>query len=99
MDKENLKDPTEKVSDTQDRIGADLGQEEVERQDDLDKENLKEPTEKVSDTQDSIGADLDQEEVERQDNLDKENVTCLLKKCLILKTLLEQNWTRKRLRD
>ncbi|XP_016407685.1 leucine-rich repeat flightless-interacting protein 1-like isoform X6 [Sinocyclocheilus rhinocerous] len=58
----------------QDGTGAELDQEEVERQDELDKENLKAPTEKVSDTQDSIGAELNQEEVERQDDLDKENL-------------------------
>ncbi|XP_026119393.1 intracellular protein transport protein USO1-like isoform X4 [Carassius auratus] len=58
----------------QDRIGAELEQEEVERCEDLDKENLKTPTEKVSDTQDSIGAELEQEEVERQYDLDKENL-------------------------
>ncbi|KTF85472.1 hypothetical protein cypCar_00039145, partial [Cyprinus carpio] len=74
LDKENLKAPTEKVSDTQDNIEAELDQEEVERQDDLDKETLKAPTEKVSDTQDNIKAELDQEEVERQDDLDKETL-------------------------
>ncbi|XP_052420882.1 leucine-rich repeat flightless-interacting protein 1 isoform X5 [Carassius gibelio] len=74
LDKENLKAPTEKVSDTQESIVSGLDQEEVERQDDLDKENLNMPTEKVSDTQESIGSGLDQEEVERRDDLDKENL-------------------------
>ncbi|XP_026127614.1 myosin-9 isoform X4 [Carassius auratus] len=74
LDKENLKAPTEKVSDTQESIVSGLDQEEVERREDLDKENLKTPTEKVSDTQDSIGAELEQEEVERQYDLDKENL-------------------------
>ncbi len=74
LDNENLKEPTEKVSDTKDITGAELDQEENERQDELDNENHKEPTEKVSDTKDIIGAELDQEEFERQDELDNENL-------------------------
>ncbi len=74
LDNENLKEPTEKVSDTKDIIGAELDQEEFERQDELDNENHKEPTEKMSDTKDIIGAELDQEENERQDELDNENL-------------------------
>ncbi len=74
LDNENLKEPTEKVSDTKDIIGPELDQEEFERQDELDNENHKEPTEKMSDTKDIIGAGLDQEELERQVDLDNENL-------------------------